>query len=93
MTQYDNTNRGGVWPNKRKDTDKHADFAGSQNVVCPKCNEPTDYWLDAWKRKQDANPNGPSLSTRLRPKDGKPRDADRTPETGSSRDMDDEIPF
>ena len=32
MSNYDNNNRGAVWPNKEKKTDKHPDFTGTALV-------------------------------------------------------------
>ena len=63
MTDYDNTNRGSIWGNDRKETDKHPDFTGSLNV------EGKEYWVSAWKRKPDANPKAPALSFSVKPKD------------------------
>jgi hypothetical protein len=96
---FDNTNRGSIWPNKKKRPDKQdADFTGSINV------NGVEYWLNAWKRKEGASPDSPSLSFTVRPKDEQPR---QTPQkaaparqddpisTGRGRnaDMDDDIPF
>jgi hypothetical protein len=64
---YDNTNRGSIWPNKKKRPDKQdADFTGSINV------NGVEYWLNAWKRKEGASPDSPSLSFTVRPKDEQP---------------------
>ena len=52
MTEYDNTNRGAIWGNKRKETETHPDFTGSINV------EGVEYWLNGWKRKPEASENG-----------------------------------
>jgi hypothetical protein len=105
MAEYDNTNRGSIWPNKKKEKDTQPDFTGSQNVCCPKCGERTDFWFDAWKRKADANPAGPSLSFKVKPKDGqappvRTQSGNEETQTGAAparspvgRDMDDEIPF
>ena len=60
---YDNTNRGSIWKNERKTTDTHPDFTGSINV------EGVEYFLDAWKRKPDANPKAPPLSFKVKRKD------------------------
>jgi hypothetical protein len=91
---FDNTNRGSIWPNKKKRPDKQdADFTGSINV------NGVEYWLNAWKRKEGASPDSPSLSFTVRPKDGQseqpaPKKADPI-STGRGRnaDMDDDIPF
>ena len=95
MTQkYDDSNRGKVWKNDRKEKDTDADFTGSQNVVCPKCNRASDYWINAWKRKPDANPKAPALSWSTRPKDGGQPRKPSDPIKGSvADDLDDEIGF
>lgn len=60
---YDNTNRGQIWGNDKKEKDSHPDFKGSINV------EGKEYWLSAWKRAPDANPKAPSLSFSVQPKE------------------------
>jgi hypothetical protein len=45
MDNYDNTNRGSIWMNDKKETVNHPDFTGSLNV------EGKEYWVSAWKRK------------------------------------------
>lgn len=42
MTQYDNTNRGTLFTNDRKTTDKHPDLKGSINV------EGKEFWVSGW---------------------------------------------
>jgi hypothetical protein len=101
---FDNTNRGSIWPNKKKRPDKQdADFTGSINV------NGVEYWLNAWKRKEGASPDSPSLSFTVRPKDAQPSQQEapisqrakatiRKPDPISSgrslkEDMDDDIPF
>lgn len=59
----DNTNRGAIWGNKKKERDTHPDFTGSLNV------EGVEYWVSAWKRKPNASPNAPSLSFSIKPKE------------------------
>jgi hypothetical protein len=85
MTQYDNRNRGSLWPNKKKEKETHADFTGTINV------EGREFWFNAWRRKPDASPNSPSLTCTISPKE------DRIEPPSSSRsmkdEMDDEIPF
>lgn len=55
MTQYDNTNKGAIWGNKDKQSDKHPDFKGSINI------EGVEYWLSGWKRDPQGNPNAPAV--------------------------------
>lgn len=61
--QYDNTNRGQIWPNDKKETENHPDYKGSINI------EGKEYWLSAWKRKEGANPKAPVLSFSVQAKD------------------------
>ena len=86
MTQYDNTNRGSIWGNDKKEKDTHPDFKGSINV------EGVEYWLSAWKRKEGANPKAPALSFSIQRKDDVQRN-----ETPTNSDpfavADDDIPF
>jgi hypothetical protein len=87
MAEYDNTNRGAIWKNKKKETDKHPDFTGSLNV------DGHDYWVSAWKRRDDAPANAPALSFQVKPKDGRPREETSMSQKVRRDDMDDEIPF
>lgn len=88
---YDNNNRGSIWKNDKKTTDKHPDFTGSLNV------NGVDFWVSAWKRKEDANDKAPALSFSIKPKDeaqGEVRkDAAPSATGGSFDDIDDDIPF
>ena len=63
MSQYDNTNRGSIWKNDKKEKDTHPDFRGSLNV------EGKEYWVSAWKRKEGANPKAPALSFSVQAKE------------------------
>lgn len=63
MTEYSNENRGSIWKNEKKETDKHPDFTGSLNV------DGREYWVSAWKRKEGANPKAPALTFTVKPKD------------------------
>lgn len=99
MTQYDDTNRGQIWMNDKKETEKHPDFKGSINV------EGVEYWVSAWKRKPDANPKAPALSFSIQKKEvpADVRQAAQHSNHGSASkpaqsappvdDFDDDIPF
>jgi hypothetical protein len=64
MSEYDNTNRFSLWPNREKREGKQdADFTGTINV------DGKEYWINGWKKKADANPKAPSLSGTIRAKD------------------------
>ena len=43
--QYDNTNRGVLFPNSRKTKENHPDYTGKIDI------EGTEHWLSAWLKK------------------------------------------
>ena len=80
MTEYDNTNRGAIWPNDRmREGKQDPQFTGSLNV------DGVEYWVSAWRRKPDAKPGSPSLSFSINRKD-----ANRAP---NPQAVDDPTPF
>jgi hypothetical protein len=92
---YDNTNRGSIWKNDKKETDNHPDFTGSLNV------DGVDYWLSGWKRKPDASDKAPALSFTVKAKEESGSAAKKPNSTTSSKagssnnfdDFEDDIPF
>ena len=84
---YSNENRGQIWPNDKKDTDKHPDFKGSIDV------EGVEYWVSAWKRKEGANPKAPSLSFSIKRKEAQQPASQPQPAASSGDDGFDDIPF
>lgn len=84
MTDYDNNNRGAIWKNEDRKSDKHPQYKGSINVAG------VDYWLSAWIGNKD-NPKAPALSLSVQAKDeqAKPVKAAATP----ADDFDDDMPF
>lgn len=95
---YDNTNRGILSKNDRKEKDSHPDHKGSINV------DGVEYWLDAWiKERKDGS--GKFFSLSVKRKDGQGAAPQRQaparqapaskPAGGGSGfdDMDDDIPF
>jgi len=85
MMEYDNTNRGSIWKNEKKETEKHPDFTGSLNV------EGVEYWVSAWKRKPDASVKAPALSFSIKIKDAQKQQ--HIPAQTVATDFDDDIPF
>ena len=87
MTEYDNTNRGVLFKNDRKDSDKHPDYQGNIN-----CNG-TEFWLSAWIKE---GKKGKFMSLSIKPKDEKVAQAKGAIGSGSARlsdDLEDSIPF
>lgn len=93
MTQYDNTNRGALFKNDRKEQPNHPDYRGSVNVGG------VEYWLSAWIKDGQ---KGKFMSLSIKPKDDQPRQQEparqRKAEPISSgrslkEEMDDDIPF
>lgn len=79
MSNYDNTNRGALFTNKRRTKDNHPGFTGKINV------EGKEYWLSAWGRTSKAGEKFLSLSVN-------PVQETNTGPT-SFDDFDDDVPF
>lgn len=56
MTEYDNTNRGALFKNKRKTKPNHPDLTGRINI------EGVDHWFSGWTKKSQAGENYISVS-------------------------------
>jgi uncharacterized protein (DUF736 family) len=86
MAQYDNTNRGVLFKNQKKESDSHPDYNGSINVGGK------EYWLDAWiKEGKESGKKFMSLSVKPKEKPAaKPATRGRA---GGFDDMDDDIPL
>jgi len=85
MSEYDNTNKGSIWKNEKKEKDTHPDFTGSLNV------DGVEYWVSAWKRKEGQSPKAPALSFAIKPK----VEAEPAPKKsgGTFEQMASDIPF
>ena len=83
MSAYDNTNRGALFKNDKKEKDTHPDYKGSINV------DGKEFWLSSWIKESKSGTKFMSLS--ISPKD---EQYERKQEKSSSiEDMDDDIPF
>ena len=84
MAEYDNTNRGALFVNDRKETESHPDSKGSLNV------NGVEYWVSAW-RKESAN-GKKFLSLSVTPKEEQQKPAPK-PVASRVPGEDDDIPF
>lgn len=85
---YDNTNRGVLFKNDRKEKETHPDYRGRIDVGG------VEYWLDAWiKTSQKDGKKFMSLS--IKPKEAKPTQPELSPSKQAERaaDFDDPVPF
>ena len=85
MSDFDDNNRGAIWPNQKKETDKHPDFTGQGQI------DNAEYWISAWKRRQGDNPKGPSLRFSFQKKDAPPPAQDSVAVVDEP--FNDDIPF
>jgi uncharacterized protein (DUF736 family) len=83
MSEYDNTNRGSLFRNNKKEEDRHPDFNGSINV------EGTEYWLNAWI-KESKKDGTKFFSLSIKEKQDSPRQSSAP--TRKSK-VDDGLPF
>jgi len=58
MAEYDNTNRGVLFKNDKKEEEKHPDYRGNINIGGK------EFWLDAWIKKSKAGVKFMSLSVK-----------------------------
>ena len=85
--EYDDTNKGAIWKNDRKEAETHPDYTGSINV------DGVEYWLNAWRKSEDASERAPVLKFSVKRKDA-PRIADENNDLANSgREFNDDIPF
>lgn len=81
MTEYDNTNRGALFKNDRKEQANHPDYKGQINVAG------VEYWLSAWIKE---GAKGKYMSLSVTPKEEAPKQAKKP----QPRQFDDsEAPF
>ena len=77
--KYDDTNRGALFKNDRKQQENHADYQGTINV------DGKDYYLNAWVRE---GKNGKYFSMNVKPKQPRNRDG-----MDQSDPFSDSVPF
>jgi hypothetical protein len=76
MPSYDNTNRGALFVNDRREKSTHPQYTGSLDV------EGTEYWLSAWLKKSQNGKDFLSLS--ITPKNSAPVSGPATLDFGNT---------
>ena len=61
MSDYDDTNRGALFRNERKEAETHADYNGTLNV------NGQEFWINSWLKESKGGKKYMSLS--IKPKD------------------------
>lgn len=72
-----------LWKNDQKEQETHADVKGTA-----KDSNGNEYWVNAWKKSPDANPNAPVIKGYLTPKKDKPQAA-----PAKAKQADEDIPW
>jgi len=83
--EYDNTNRGILFRNDKKETEKHPDFTGSIDV------DGVDHYLSGWIKQSKQGKKFFSLS--VKPKDAVAKPALKQAKQFVEDDFSDDIPF
>jgi len=78
---FDNTNKGVLFKNTEKETDKHPDYRGQLDVNGEK------FWLSAWINTSKAGNKYMSLAIKLKNSDS------AQPKKSRADDLNDQIPF
>lgn len=93
MTEYDNTNRGALFKNDRKEKETQPDYKGSLNVGG------VDYWISSWLSTSKAGAKYMSLAVNPKEEKQEPTVAARAAASGNAAtvavdaDFDDDVPF
>lgn len=83
--QHDDTNRGVLFKNDRKEQDSHPDLSGKINV------NGQEFWLSGWTKKDD-NGKFKLLSLSVKPKEANPKTAEKAKKGAFDDDfIDDEV--
>ena len=83
---YDNTNRGILGRNDKRENDKQPEFTGNINI------EGVEYWLNGWvKERKDGS--GKFFSLSVKAKEQKAGNFSAKPKKDLAEQLDDNIPF
>lgn len=83
--QYDDTNRGALFRNDKKETANHPDYKGSINV------DGKEFWVSSWIKESKNGAKYMSLS--VTPKDSQASASPAPKPASRAADLDSDIPF
>jgi hypothetical protein len=86
MAEYSNENKGALFVNEKKDSEKFPDYNGSINVGGK------EYWLSGWKKKSEKT-GKTFLSLSVREKQETPRQSSEPTRKAKADDFGDDVPF
>jgi uncharacterized protein (DUF736 family) len=81
--EYDDSNRGALFKNDKKETERHPDYKGNINVAG------VDYWLSAWLKESKAGKKYMSLSVQPKEQQTAPAPSKAAVDAG----FNDDLPF
>lgn len=90
--EYDNSNRGALFKNQRKEHDNHPDYRGPLHIECPSCNHQFEREQSAWLKESKAGTKYMSLSLKEPFKKGEQKPAPKREER-QDEPFDDGIQF
>lgn len=80
MAEFDNTNRGALFKNEKREKDTHPEYTGTINV------DGVDYWLSAWIKEGS---KGKFFSLSVKAKEDKPQQK----QAPKKQELESDIPF
>ena len=86
MAEFDNTNRGSLFKNAKKEEDRHPDYNGSINV------DGMEFWLNAWI-KESKKDGTKFFSLSVKPKEEQARPSSQPTRKAAPDFEDDALPF
>ena len=86
---YDNTNKGALFKNDKKNKDTDRDYNGQCEIVCPHCGATSEHWISAWIN--EAKSGKKYMSLRFNEKE--PSQPKYENKSISNDSFDDDIPF